>query len=1121
MRRNTPTLVLAIVTGSSVAASKLIDGKRIKKRLIPLNALSNGATRALRGATGPGAVMLAVIAMAASAGTAGAARPGFIDVGQDLLAVAPVPPAVAAERRRERARMGRFGLLQVAPRSGGVRAFGRLDALLTGESARSGADIALDYVRAHREVFGLDDADLSALRIVRRYSAAGIEQVRWAQSFRGITAIDTSLTANLTATGRLVNVVGEPRHDLALRSVRPSIGPSAAVAGAARALGAAPPQALRTPGGPERETTFAGGASAKLVIYEGGGPRLGWRMTLPIDATHIYDVLVDATSGKLQRRQNVVDTATATIYRNYPGAPAGGSVETVSIDAYLNAGARRLIGPTAHTFTDEDDVVSKPGDVPPAAGDVGPSGGGNWTYPVTNVGGCSPPCIWDPFDSDSWRVNRAADATQVHWFVSNFHDHLENTPAIGFGNAAGNFEGSDPVIAQSMDGADTDGGTPDANHINNANMTTPADGTSPRMQMYLTDAGPSAGSTGFDAAVIYHEYTHGLVARTIVDATGARAIGGAQGGAFNEGTSDLYAIDYLVAHALETDTPGTPDVILAKYAFGELRSEPTDCLVAADPDELDFDCGGGSTPHYGGYTYADFGDVSFAGPEIHADGEIWTQTMWQLRQALIAKHGVTAGTDHFRRLATNGMRLVPDNPTFLDQRNGVLQATLASAFPGDVGDVWDVFAERGMGYFASATDAGDVAPIADTSVPPPAGGPAGTVSGTITDATSGGPAAGVKVAFTGHDSGIGPELSGTTNASGSYAITGVAPGTYPLLRARGDGYVGEAASIPVAASGVTTRNFSLQREIASAAAGARVVSFTGPDFSGDGCGPGGLIDQAPGVPWGTRLPAPREVVVGLQTPTRVTTIEIDPSAGCGDDDNASLGDYEVQISPDGASFTSVSSGTFTAANLDRYNAITLSSTPPGTRFLKLIAKSPQSDSGSGAEFVDVAEMRAFGTPALAPPTAPPPPPPPPPPAPPPPAVTSLPPPPAGPSQPAPSDRIAPDVTIGAATIQKLARSVTVRVTCLSEPCKSRATATVRVPATRGRSATTYRLGPVTTSLVAKGKRTTLALRITSSRRTAIRRALLAGKRVVVRFAIRVEDAAGNATTPTRAIRLKR
>ena len=86
--------------------------------------------------------------------------------------------------------------------------------------------------------------------------------------------------------------------------------------------------------------------------------------------------------------------------------------------------------------------------------------------------------------------------------------------------------------------------------------------------------------------------------------------------------------------------------------------------------------GAGGGAGAGGYTYGDFGKV-FDGPEVHADGEIWAQTMWQLRQALIAAHGATTGVQHVRQLLTNGMRLSPDNPSFLDLRNAILQADTA------------------------------------------------------------------------------------------------------------------------------------------------------------------------------------------------------------------------------------------------------------------------------------------------------------------------------------------------------------------------------------------------------------------------------------------------------------
>ena len=41
-----------------------------------------------------------------------------------------------------------------------------------------------------------------------------------------------------------------------------------------------------------------------------------------------------------------------------------------------------------------------------------------------------------------------------------------------------------------------------------------------------------------------------------------------------------------------------------------------------------------------------FGDVGYdlVGPEVHADGEIWTATLWQMRKALVAKYGQQLGS---------------------------------------------------------------------------------------------------------------------------------------------------------------------------------------------------------------------------------------------------------------------------------------------------------------------------------------------------------------------------------------------------------------------------------------------------------------------------------------------
>ncbi len=69
-------------------------------------------------------------------------------------------------------------------------------------------------------------------------------------------------------------------------------------------------------------------------------------------------------------------------------------------------------------------------------------------------------------------ANRAVSVQNLFYLNNVIHDDLYG---YGFTEATGNFEGNDPVNAEAQDGSGTD----------NANFATPADGSSPRMQMYL------------------------------------------------------------------------------------------------------------------------------------------------------------------------------------------------------------------------------------------------------------------------------------------------------------------------------------------------------------------------------------------------------------------------------------------------------------------------------------------------------------------------------------------------------------------------------------------------------------------------------------------------------------
>ena len=73
-----------------------------------------------------------------------------------------------------------------------------------------------------------------------------------------------------------------------------------------------------------------------------------------------------------------------------------------------------------------------------------------------------------------------------------------------------------------------------------------------------------------------------------------------------------------------------------------------------------------------------------------------------------------------RRYLTDGLRLAPENPTFLDMRNAILQAAVNAGAGQDWTTLWKVFASRGMGWSASTDGVGDVTPTAAFDMPPTA-----------------------------------------------------------------------------------------------------------------------------------------------------------------------------------------------------------------------------------------------------------------------------------------------------------------------------------------------------------------------------------------------------------------
>jgi extracellular elastinolytic metalloproteinase len=878
--------------------------------------------------------------------------------------------------------LGLQGAISIDPLTGTPRMVGRLDGFLTGPSAAPASAVALGYVSGHPKVFKLSPRSMAGLRLVRNYvDVAGTHHLGWAQTLHGIPLFGNGLQASVARDGRLINVTGSPVSDLGDVSGSPSLSAAGALAAARADVGLARAPHLQ---------------SAKLVLFQTlSGTRLAWQTVVMSSPAYLH--VIDAQTGRVLFRKSLTDDANGSVFDYWPGAPLGGTQHVVDFTApgWLPAAREhRLQGNNTHVYTDVNDD-----NVPQSSEEVSAASDHSWNFPFqpfdTPAGG--PPCVpqflcsWNPDLANSWRANRRQNATQVFYYVNNFHDHLASSP-IGFTAAAGNFQqqnppgeglGHDAVQAQPDDGANLVGGLPDGGHVDNANMSTPPDGTPPIMQMYLFhepntgNLDPFLASNGGDEAdVVYHEYTHGLSNRLVVDANGVSTLNGAQPGAMGEAWSDWYAMDFLNNLGFQPDPKGSGDVLVGRYV-GEnanlIRTQPLDCAVGAPASR----CPGTPDVGSGGYTYGDFGKI-IGQPEVHADGEIWGETLWDLRRAL--------GSSMTENLVTRAMELSPANPSYLDMRNAILQADQVVNGGNAHDTIWKVFAHRGMGYFAASIDGNDLHPIADTHLPPGPGTPKGSFRGKVVDIQTGDPIAGAAVFFGGHASGFpGADLSDTTGGKGRFEIDGIFAGTYHDVVAFSDGYdrVAITQTISGSSAAATTHNFQLVRDWASALKGGTITSFSGPDFTQFGCGPINAIDQSQGAGWGSTSDlsptgrqtanTPKFIVLELPVAIDISTFGVDPSNTCGDSPSASTGDFKIETSTDGTTYQVAASGTFTPSDLGKVNTVTpASGTTAGVRFVRFTMINPQvfQISGascpgpfSGCDFMDMSELEVYGSPS--------------------------------------------------------------------------------------------------------------------------------------------------------------
>ena len=293
-----------------------------------------------------------------------------------------------------------------------------------------------------------------------------------------------------------------------------------------------------------------------------------------------------------------------------------------------------------------------------------------------------------------------ASTTNLFYWVNRAHDFFHS---IGLDEAAGSFQqnnfgrggvGGDPLYAYTHYGVAGAGGAAS----NNAFFTRRSadDGSDSMIAMFVTSGGALRipGDTSLDAGVVIHEYTHGVSTRLVRNGYST-----SQGGAMGEAWSDFFALEMLTPEGAPLDGAYPVGEYFTQSWGNGIRTRPASTNLEVNP-----------------LTYASLGRVvSF--PSVHADGEIWTQCLWDMRANLIRQFGEREGRRRVRLLVMDGMKLAVPAPSMVDARDAILLADRVS-FRGDSQQqIWQAFAKRGLGALAFAPSGDSKSVIASLEVP--------------------------------------------------------------------------------------------------------------------------------------------------------------------------------------------------------------------------------------------------------------------------------------------------------------------------------------------------------------------------------------------------------------------
>ncbi len=334
---------------------------------------------------------------------------------------------------------------------------------------------------------------------------------------------------------------------------------------------------------------------------------------------------------------------------------------------------------------------------------------------------CSPEVFASPQqnDTDAATANLFVLHNLMHDWSYNlgFREETYNLQESNRGNVSHNNKENDPEIGNVQAGA-VNGGSPSYLGRDNANQITLQDGIAPITNMYLWQPIAAAFYSpcvdgDYDMSVVAHEYGHAIQNRMVAGPD--EGLGTPLGRSMGESWSDLTAIEFLNGYGLVPTADENPFAV-GPYVTGSKERGIRNYAMnrsSLNYSNVEYDGNGTTSPH--------------------ADGEIWSATNYDIRQALIEKYNgsypasdkalqkdcadgkksadLCPGNRRWAQIFHDAFLLMLTGVTMDDARDAYLAADMMRFGGANQTELWRAFSRRGFGKDAASTNGSDVNPL--------------------------------------------------------------------------------------------------------------------------------------------------------------------------------------------------------------------------------------------------------------------------------------------------------------------------------------------------------------------------------------------------------------------------